>query len=985
MDLAPGTRLGVYRITGVLGRGGMGVVYQGVDEKLGRPVAIKLIARALLEDPRSSGRFKREATGAAAVSHPGVARILDMGSTPNGHFLVLELLTGGTLKELVKRRGRLPWREAAAIGAKIAEGLAAIHEAGLVHRDLKPENVLLDAGGHPKITDFGLVRRTAAGASVMTKTGEVLGTLEYMSPEQADSGRVDARADLYSFGATLYYLLAGRPPFEGQGYALITKHLREAPRPLRAEVPDVPASLERLVLGLLEKDPAKRPGPAAEVARRLEELARGDKEDPARRGRVPWVALSIVGAFVAGGAVAVVAWPRERVVPPPPVVPSPPPRKDPPAPVEKRALDIFQGFRKNGALELLTTFGGYEWNHPGEVWDVGVSGDGKRAVTADERGLVHLWEIPSGRELWWKGGLHGGFPKVAISRDGQYALSCDGGEGDRSNPDDHLPHVDSSLRLWDVERGESIFEEPHAHSNWTARVAFSPDGRLALTTSERENTVKIWQVEGRKIRAHRTLAGHTAPVKGAVFFPDGRRVLSGSLDHTLGIWDVETGKRTGTIETGDDMVDAVDVSEDGRWAVSAGTPPTEFARHESSVHLWSLDEPRDVKRIATGPSRITSVAFLPGTHSRALCTTHNPQQLVALLDLDAGRVAQEMHHTHAVYRVVPSPDGKHALSAGGDARLGYWDLDSGSILNTPGPYNAGLAVSIRGGRVVTGGRDMRATIWDVDAAALPGEAPRRVLPSRECPARWWVNAVAISPDGNEVFGGDNVSGLFRWDARSGARVSLVPTGSKPCTCAAYDPSGRFVLAGLESGDLVWFDRDRPEKVVPLPERHEARVMAVGFFGGQGDFVSVGADGGVLRWKLELARGDARTLVPGHFPGRVTAASVGRDGHVIAGLEGGRVAVVDVSVENSEALDLARGQDSVTCVALNPASDLALVGDESGDLRLWGLTSRVVIAKLDLGTAADRANGAVFSDDGESLFVITNRGVVLRFRVNASPR
>jgi serine/threonine-protein kinase len=985
MELAPGTRLGGYVITGVLGRGGMGVVYQAVDERLGRPVAIKLIAAQQLEDPRSSGRFKREATAVAAISHANVARVYDLGTAPGGHFIVLELLTGGTLKERVKRGGRLPWREVAELGARVAEGLAAIHGAGLVHRDLKPENVLLDPSGVPKITDFGLVRRTTAGASVMTKTGEMLGTLEYMSPEQADTGRVDERADLYSFGATLYYLLAGRPPFEGQGYALIAKHLREVPRPIRAEVPEVPASLERLVLGLLEKDPAKRPGPAAAVARQLAAITGEDKEPSKGGRRVPWVFLAIVGAFVAGGAVALLAWPREKP-PEPPVTKPEPPRPDPPKPVAKEPfLDNFKGFRKNGALELVSTFGGYEWKHPGEVWDVALSADGQCALTADERGLLHLWEIPSGRELWCRDGLRGAFSKVAISPDGKFALTCDGGEGDGGNPNDHAVHRDSALRLWDLARGECLAEEPHAHSNWTGRVAFSPNGELALTTSAREYTVKIWKIQGGKISGPTTLEGHTAPVKGAVFFPDGRRVLSGSEDGTVGIWDLETTKRIDTIKTGD-VVDAVDVSDDGHWAISAGRP-TE--RDVYSVTLWSLDERREVKRVPTGDSWVTSVVFLPGTHSRALFTTHTPQDLVGLLDLEAGRVTQKMLHTHAVYRVVPTPDGMHALSAAGDTRLGYWDLERRALLHPDdGPFNAGLALAIRDRRLASGGRDMRARAWDVDAPVQPGEAPPRVFPVLELSAQWWVNAVAISPDGNEVFGGDNAGFLSRWNARTGEQLSQARTwtGSKPkpCTCAAYDPDGKVVFAGLETGEVVRFDRERPADVVALPGRHGDRVRALGFFGGQGDFVSVGADGSVFRWRFEPMRGDARNVDSRRFAAKVAAASIGRDGRVLAGLEGGRVVVMDLT-KNGEVVDLARAQENASCVALNPASDLALVGEEKGRLRLLGLASRGVVADLDLTTAADWANAAVFSDDGGSLFVNTNRGVILRFKVSASPR
>src|SRR5581483_4656399 len=182
-DLAAGTRVGRWTITRKLGQGGMGAVYEAEDPQLGRLVALKLM---LADEPELLRRFEREVAAAAAIHHENVAATL--GCFPLGGRLVMvvELLPGGSLKDLVKKRGPLPWREAARLGAGIARGLAAVHAAGYVHRDVKPENVLLDAAQVPKLTDFGLVRGEPGQGSIsLTKTGEILGTVEFMSPEQA--------------------------------------------------------------------------------------------------------------------------------------------------------------------------------------------------------------------------------------------------------------------------------------------------------------------------------------------------------------------------------------------------------------------------------------------------------------------------------------------------------------------------------------------------------------------------------------------------------------------------------------------------------------------------------------------------------------------------------------------------------------------------------------------------------------------------------
>ncbi|MBI3723745.1 serine/threonine protein kinase [bacterium] len=282
VELSPGTRFGGYTIVSVLGRGGMGVVYEADDPKRARRVALKVISRVHSSDESFMSRFRREGRAAEAVSHPNVVALLDAGEQSGSAYLVFELVSQGSLSDLLKERGALPWREAASLGAGVARGLAAVHAAGLVHRDVKPSNVLLDRRGprelgEPKLADFGLVSAHSASLAVthaLTRTGEVVGTLEFMAPEQANaSGSVTELADLYSLGALLYALLTGRPPFSGTGYALMKKHMTEAPRPPREEVAEVPERLESLVLALLEKRPEARPRSAASVARELDEIA----------------------------------------------------------------------------------------------------------------------------------------------------------------------------------------------------------------------------------------------------------------------------------------------------------------------------------------------------------------------------------------------------------------------------------------------------------------------------------------------------------------------------------------------------------------------------------------------------------------------------------------------------------------------------------------------------------------------------------------
>src|SRR5579883_1455227 len=254
--LPAGTRLGHYVVGKSLGKGGMGTVHEARDTRSGTVVALKVLDEKWLARPDIVARFRREAAAALALRHPCIVFLLDADLGARPPYLVFELQKGGSLADRLDRENRLPWRDAARIGAAIAAGLEAIHERGLVHRDLKPGNVLLDKKGHPRIADFGLVRGEKGSGidpTSLTESGEVVGTIEFMAPEQVKAGgEVKAPADLYALGCVLHTLLTGEPPFSGTGVDLMKKHLRERPRRPRSHVRGIPRALDALVLRLLD-------------------------------------------------------------------------------------------------------------------------------------------------------------------------------------------------------------------------------------------------------------------------------------------------------------------------------------------------------------------------------------------------------------------------------------------------------------------------------------------------------------------------------------------------------------------------------------------------------------------------------------------------------------------------------------------------------------------------------------------------------------
>src|SRR5262245_37265659 len=276
MPIAAGTPLGPYEIVAPLGAGAMGEVYRAHDPRLGRDVAIKVLPRELSANPVSGARFELEARAIAAISHPNILTIHDLGREGEIVYEVLELVEGTTLRQRLAD-GAVAIPRAAAIAAGIARGLAAAHDAGIVHRDLKPENVMVAGDGRVKVLDFGLARsykEAPLGTVAMTEPGVVLGTVGYMAPEQVRGLPVDPRADIFALGVMLYEMIAGVPPFNGEtAVDTMSAILRQDPVALAHRVPAVPAGLERIVRRCLEKEPAARFRSAHDLAFALDVFA----------------------------------------------------------------------------------------------------------------------------------------------------------------------------------------------------------------------------------------------------------------------------------------------------------------------------------------------------------------------------------------------------------------------------------------------------------------------------------------------------------------------------------------------------------------------------------------------------------------------------------------------------------------------------------------------------------------------------------------
>jgi serine/threonine-protein kinase len=288
-----GTRLsGRYRLEAKLGSGGMSTVYLACDETLDRPVAVKVMHREMSEQADQLERFRQEARAVAKLSHPNVVSVIDAGEDGGHPYIVFEYVEGETLKQRINREGALDPQDAIAYAIEVARGLAVAHGRNMVHRDIKPQNVLIDAEGRAKLTDFGISRQLEQDG--MTATGRVLGTTDYVAPEQAMGRKVDPRTDVYSLGVVLYEMLIGQVPFQAESQVGVAmKHVNEELPDVQRRRPEVSAAVALVVERATAKDPAQR---YQRVDEMIDDLSTALEVEAARAGSTTGEATSILDA-----------------------------------------------------------------------------------------------------------------------------------------------------------------------------------------------------------------------------------------------------------------------------------------------------------------------------------------------------------------------------------------------------------------------------------------------------------------------------------------------------------------------------------------------------------------------------------------------------------------------------------------------------------------------------------------------------------------
>jgi WD40 repeat protein/CubicO group peptidase (beta-lactamase class C family) len=680
-------RLREYVLLEKIGHGGMGTVYRAVHTHLDKVFAVKTLPEGCMSNPEAVARFQREMKAVGKLNHPNIVQATDAGEVDGTHFLVMEYVAGADLAVAVGRLGPLPVAAACEVVRQAALGLAHAHEHGLIHRDAKPSNLLLSTAGQVKVVDLGLalLHGGVTDDGEHTPSGAFMGTFDYMAPEQADDPHaVTAQADVYSLGCTLYHLLTGRPPFaqhSGMGRK-VRAHAADPVRPVRATRPEVPASLEALVLRMLAKSPGDRPAGAAALAAALAPLAAGadlpalaaaaavpstttaaretvGRVGPTRNRRRNVLLVAVVLLAVAG--LTAWLWPRR------PATGGPVDGNTEEAEVELTPI----AFPRPPVAEPgeLRAFRG----HADQVNSIAVTRDGRFIVSGGNDATVIVWDTATGHELCRGQGMTEAVWAVAVSPDGSRLLAAGGG----SFVDGAWADAkDLDLHLLDLATGAEL-RRLAGHTDLVNAVAFTANGRRALSCSN-DGTLRLWDV--RSGRWLRKFQGHAGPVNTFAVSADGKRLVSGGADGTVRLWDVESGLEVRTFDgEHDGTVIGVALSPDGRLALSGG--------RDRTLRLWDVTTGQEVRRFADQPTAVTAVAFSPDgrralSAGGSLHTEDGPgwspagfDNCLRLWDVATGReLCRFEGHEDALTSAAFTPDGYHALSGSCDATVRLWRL-----------------------------------------------------------------------------------------------------------------------------------------------------------------------------------------------------------------------------------------------------------------------------------------------------------------------
>jgi WD40 repeat protein/tRNA A-37 threonylcarbamoyl transferase component Bud32 len=914
-----------YEIQGLLGHGGMGVVYQARHLKLNRIVALKMLLAGQYASPQAVARFVRESQAVAELQHPHIVQVHDVGEFDGRPFFTMEFVEGGSLARELAGAPQ-PARRAAELVATLAGAVHVAHSKGIIHRDLKPANILLSGDRTPKIADFGLARHVD-GDPKLTLSDARVGTPSYMAPEQAlgKLGVIGPSVDIYALGAILYEMLTGRPPFRAETAIETERQVItvEAAPPSRLNA-NVPRDLENICLMCLHKDPARRYSSAAELENDLRRFLEGRPVHARPTGVLErawrWGARNrgVTGALL--------------------------------------GVALLLTLIVVGSLWAAAHFRKLEGEHLQLAHEKGNLADQKelllaekerervKAVVAEERetGLRRNSET-LGHEL--RRNLY----LTEMNLAGQ-AASISGGLGRAGELLAPWRENRPDLRNW-----EWYYLNSLCHRNLSTRMtyaqgvhslAWSPDG-ARLASAGADQTVSIWDAFDE--RPPQRLTGHAREVFSVAWSPDGRRLASASWDRTVRVWDATSGAELFKFEGHTGEVYCAAWSPEGNTIASGG--------RDHTIHIWDAAD-GTIRNVLRGHEEtVCGVAWSPDGR-RLASASHD--STVRIWDVAAETATHTLiGHINWVNQVAWSPDGSRLASASNDETLRIWNAENGQELRTLRGHTQGVeavAWSPDGARLASSSDDQTVKVWLAATGAEAFSLRGHTVP---------LTTVAWNPQGDRIASAGYEGAIKIWDASAGAETPTLAGHENPVHALAWSPRDSRLCASADASGFVkvWDTATRTVLWTLQGDQHHLNSVA---WHPAGKLLAAAGGNGLIRiW--HLGSEVEPDVLSGHVD-KVFSLAFSPDGRRLA--SGGFDKVIRIwDVASGKVLRAIEDhQGSVFCVAWSPDGRMLSSASSDGSARIWDVATGNEVRRYrghasQVVTVAWSPNGTILASAG----------------------
>jgi WD40 repeat protein len=990
-----GRVIGDYELIEEIARGGMGVVYRARQRSLGRTVALKMLPLAQFSSAGSMQRFRSEAATAAALQHPNIVAIHEVGNHEGQPYYSMDLIEGRNLDELVRDKP-LSARNAAGLIKILAEAVHYAHGRDILHRDLKPSNVLMDPFGRPHITDFGLATkvksesdlngehplpaddsnasRVAILSSTLTLPDQIVGSPNYMPPEQASSqrGAIGPPSDVYSLGAILFHLLTGRPPFQAETIEeTLLQLLNTEPPGLRLLNASVPRDLETICLKCLAKDCSRRYATAQDLADDLGRFLKGEpiqarRAGPLRRitrwcGRHPIPAAAVAGLVVVAVASAWTAIHLQRL--------NREIRLNLYVQDMNVALRSWQEGNRAQAFELLKRHipeGGepdlraFEWRylwklcrgdyfqwlpkHKQVVGTMQFSPDGARLATCAWDGTLRIWQRDTRSNLVTTTEVSslGGF-----TEDGRSVL---------------VGRRDASLQFLDAQTGFTNQALPNAGE----LVGFAPGAQLIVVVT-RDDVLRVLRLSGSSPRlsvpgvARRKLDfGWSDPI---TISADGRwlaliQASANALrpDLAIRLWDLEMGRELPSLQE-NRQVRCLEFSPDGTvLAVGDGN---------GVVKLWKIAT-RDFIRISAHERPVLSLAFSPDSH--LLATGSADQYGIRLWKVRDGEPVPRIFSGQVgdVWSLAFSPDARLLAGGSRDSPIRIWDLEHSVIGETvPERLHAddyGNFCFSPDGRLMAGGcADNQVRVWEVTTLNIRG-----IL-------RNATYVAAFSRDGRELLVSTKDGVPKWWNFESQTTRPIPGYSGKLAHVTAVDlsPDRKVAALGLANGEIQLLEIDSGRLIGQPLSGHQGAVRSLAFSPGGDKLASGGSDKTVMIWDVHSQKGLGMCL---EHKGGVFGVAISSNGQLLASGCGAETIKfwMMANVSTGSVASISYHSSAIRTLAFSVDERTLASGSEDYTVKLWNIALRREVASFKYEAHVRLVS---FSPDGNTLAVITDTGAL----------